>query len=296
VSDCPECVLCQSGESTLVQVGARHAPEAEVRRCTGCGLVFLWPRPSEEELDRYYTELYREDYVEPPVEVRYWADLNEANTRVRRLLPFLKRETYLLEVGCGSGAFLGAVRAYVAEVHGVEPDAASRAWIEGRMGMRVSADVADVLREGKSFDLVVLVHVLEHVPNPVRFLRGLRQLLQPDGSLLVEVPNVSDMLVAVYQIPAYLGFYYQKAHLYYFSKDTLAMALSQAGFDAAIEGIQRYDLSNHIRWMLTGQPGGQGYYNDILLPSVQATYADAVIRAGHSDTLWAIAQLSGKGE
>lgn len=295
MSDCPECILCQCDESTLVQVGARHAPEAEVRRCTVCGLVFLWPRPSEKELDRYYKEVYREDYVEPPVEVRYWADLNEANTRVRRLLPFLKRETYLLEVGCGSGAFLGAVRAYVAEVIGVEPDAASRAWIEGRMGMHVFADLADVLREGKSFDLVVLVHVLEHIPNPVHFLRWLRQLLRPDGILVVEVPNVSDMLVAVYQIPAYLGFYYQKAHLYYFSRDTLAMTLSNAGFDAAIEGIQRYDLSNHIRWMLAGQPGGQGYYNDILLPSVQATYADAVIRAGHSDTLWAIAQLSGKG-
>ena len=71
------------------------------------------------------------------------------------------------------------------------------------------------------------------------------------------------------------------------------MALNQAGFDATIEGIQRYDLSNHIYWMLKGEPGGQSCYNDILLPSVHAAYADALIHTGHSDTLWAIAQVGG---
>lgn len=287
------CILCGSSKSKLVQVGVRHAPQLQVRRCDRCGLVFLWPRPTEEELNRYYSALYREDYAEPPVQERYRADMDEARIRVRRLLPFLQSNTRLLEIGCGSGAFLDAVRPYVADALGVEPDAASRDWIEGRMGFTVMERVADVLREAKPFDLVVLFHVLEHVLDPVRFLQSLSQLLRSNGRLVVEVPNVDDVLVAVYQISAYLHFYYQKAHLYYFSRDTLSMTLNQAGFDATIKGIQRYDLSNHIRWMLTGQPGGQGYYNDILLPSVHAAYADAFIRAGHSDTLWAIAQVSG---
>lgn len=266
-----------------------------MRRCADCGLVFLWPRPSEEELQRYYTigEVYHEEDSDPPVAERYLPELDEARTRVRRLLSFLKPNTCLLEVGCGSGAFLDAVRPYVADLLGVEPNALSRDEVEGRTGLTVMERMADVLLEGKTFDLVVLFHVLEHVLDPVHFLQSLSQLLRPDGRLVVEVPNVDDVLVAVYQIPAYLRFYYQKAHLFYFSSNTLTMALNQAGFDATIKGIQRYDLSNHIRWMLTGQPGGQGYYNDILLPSVHAAYADALVRVGHSDTLWAVAQVSG---
>lgn len=286
------CVLCQCLEINTVQVGARHAPKVDVCRCADCGLVFLWPCPTEEELDRYYAEFYREDYAEPPVNERYQADLDEARTRVHRLLSLLHPDTRVLEVGCGSGAFLDAVRPYVADVLGVEADAASRDWIERRLGIPVLERVADILPGAKPFDLVVLFHVLEHVPDPVHFLQSLGQLLRPDGRVIVEAPNVDDALVAVYQIPSYLPFYYQKAHLYYFSKGTLARVFEKAGYRATIEGMQRYDLSNHIRWMLTGQPGGQGHY-DILLPSVHVAYADALIRAGHSDTLWAIAQVNG---
>lgn len=293
VSILPErCFLCGSEASERIQRGARQSLEATVLRCTNCELVFLWPRPTEEELDRYYVELYRKDYAEPPVQGRYRADLDEARMRVRRLLPLLQPNTHLLEVGCGSGAFLEAVRPYVADVLGVEPDAESRDWIEEHMGLSVMTRVDNALREGKTFDFVVLFHVLEHVPDPVRFLFGLSQLLGPDGKLVVEVPNVDDVLVAVYQIPAYLRFYYQKTHLYYFSKSTLGKIFEKAGFIGTIEGVQRYDLSNHIRWMLKGEPDGQGYYNGILPHLVNETYADALIRAGHSDTLWAVVKKS----
>jgi hypothetical protein len=69
----------------------------------------------------------------------------------------------------------------------------------------------------------------------------------------------------------------------------LRLAPQKAGFTAVIQGVQRYDLSDHLRWMLTGQPGGQRYYHQILAPSIQAAYADLLIRAGRADTLWAVA-------
>ena len=109
------------------------------------------------------------------------------------------------------------------------------------------------------------------------------------GKLVVEVPNVDDALVSVYRVPAYVRFYYQKAHLYYFSRETLANTFALAGLEGSIEGVQRYDLSNHLRWMLTGEPGGQGYYDELLSPAVREAYADALIQSGHSDTLWGVA-------
>jgi len=285
-----DCILCGSTENTLIQTGMRHAPQLEVHRCAHCGLVYSWPRPTEEELGQYYSELYHQDYGDPSVEERYRTDLDEAHSRVRRLLPFLHSDMRLMEVGSGSGAFIDAVHSHVGEVVGVEPDAASRVYIADQMKLTVVERVTDILHDDKTFDVVVLFHVLEHIPDPVRFLQSLSHLLRPDGRLVLEVPSVDDVLVAVYKIPAYLRFYYQKTHLYYFSGDTLTAVLSQAGFEASIEGIQRYDLSNHIYWMLKGQPGGQNYYKDLLPPSVNAAYADALIRADRSDTLWAVAK------
>ncbi len=289
MSNRSECMLCEEAQDTLVQVGVRHAPEIEVRRCANCSLVFLWPRPSEEELGRYYAELYRPDYNEPPVHERYKSDLGEAHLRMSRLLPFLHYDDRLFENGSGSGAFIDVVRSHVGEVIGVEPDSKSRDWIKIEKGLPVAEGLKDILNGASSFDFIVLFHVLEHISNPVSLLQSLRKLLRRDGKLIIEVPNVDDVLVSVYQIPAYLRFYFQKAHLYYFSQETLRKVLEKAGFFATIQGIQRYDLSNHMRWMLTGQPGGQGYYDPLLGP-VQESYANALIRGGYSDTLWAVAK------
>lgn len=285
------CILCQCPDSTLVQIGALHAPHVEIRRCLNCGLVFLYPQSTEAELNYYYTELFRQDYREPPVAKRYWGELAEALKRIHRLLPHLHANTHLLEVGSGSGAFLNTVHPYVQEVVGIEPDKASSIYITNQIKLPLFENIANI-PENKTFDLVVLFHVLEHIANPARFLQSLKQVLQPDGLLIIEVPNVEDVLVAVYQIPAFLRFYYQKAHLFYFSKSTLEMTFKHAGFNVSIEGVQRYDLSNHMRWMLTGQPGGQDYYSNLLSPAINGAYAESLIRTGHSDTLWAVAKIA----
>jgi SAM-dependent methyltransferase len=283
--------LCGSSRSEVIRRGVRHGPGIQVRRCNECGLHYLWPGPNKDELDEYYLGAYRDEYDEPSLEKRYRDDLGEARLRVSRLLPLFQANTRLLEIGCGSGGFLDAVLPYVGEAVGVEPDAASRDWIKERLGVSIRERIDEFRNRREAFDLVVLFHVLEHVVDPVDFLLGIKPLLKPTGKLVIEVPNVDDVLVSVYKIQAYLRFYYQKAHLYYFSVDTLAQVFKKALLSADMKGIQRYDLSNHIRWMLTGKPGGQGYYDDLLSVSANAAYADTLIQTGRSDTLWAVAQL-----
>jgi len=287
------CRLCGACQSVAIRKGVRLAQEVEIRRCTSCNLVFLWPMPDEPMLSGYYADDYRRDYDEPSVSERFKADMDEARSRVRRLLPMLTDQIQLLEIGAGSGAFLDAVRPYVSVADGVEPDRASRKWIQGLGGHRVFSDLNEIGERAAKYDLIVSFHVLEHVPSPLRFLGQVRPILRSSATLVLEVPNVDDALVGVYQIPAYLDFYYQKAHLFYFSAHTLSSALGRAGYEAHIEGVQRYDLSNHIRWMLTGQPGGQGYYGNTLGQAVNAAYAESLIRSGHSDTLWATARIRG---
>jgi 2-polyprenyl-3-methyl-5-hydroxy-6-metoxy-1,4-benzoquinol methylase len=293
------CWLCGSTESALVQVGVRHADGIEVRRCTGCELQFLDPQPSSDQLERYYTDGYRLEYGFPPAAQRFESDLREAVARVGRMTSVLTDTVRLLEVGSGSGAFLASVAPFVETVRGVEPDVEMRRFIEGELGIDVHTSVEDAIATLGTgvFDVVVGFHVLEHVPWPVEFLRTLGQLIDPQrGRIIVEVPNVDDVLVSVYEIPAYRTFYYQIAHLHYFSPPTLARTLELAGFSAEIQPIQRYDISNHIHWLRTGQPGGQGRYSSILTDSVNDSYAEALAQAGVSDTLLGVARHAGPSE
>lgn len=286
-------MLCGAESSSVLQTGVRHDREAEVRECSACGLVSQAPMPSDGELANYYSSVYRTDYGDPPAADRYRGDVDEARARVHRMLGVLRPEASVLEIGAGSGAFLKAVEPYVARVVGVEPDSESRSWAARELGVDVKADVAEAGAAGP-FDVISLFHVVEHLRDPVAYLNGLREMLTPQGRLVVEVPNVDDALVSVYDIPAYREFYFQKAHLYYFSKKTLEAVLAKAGFSSDVIGIQRYDLSNHLRWMLTREPGGQGYYAELLGPVVSVAYAEALAQSGRSDTLWAVATADGQ--
>jgi 2-polyprenyl-3-methyl-5-hydroxy-6-metoxy-1,4-benzoquinol methylase len=252
--------------------------------------VYLWPRPTDAELAAYYAGEYRSEYdgaVSP--EVTYRKASAEAVERAERVRPLLCPEARVLEVGAGCGGFLEAVRPYAACVLGVEPGTAHRAWAEQALGLDMVGDLSDLGTQ--RFDCIGLFHTLEHVPNPVSFIARVAEHLSPGGTLAIEVPNVEDALIAQYAIPAFARLYYQRAHLYYFSAGTLAATVKAAGGDAEITGIQRYDLSNHLRWMLTREPGGQGYYRAVLGDEAHDAYARALIDAGHADTLWAIARF-----
>ncbi|MEK7857834.1 MAG: class I SAM-dependent methyltransferase [Elusimicrobiota bacterium] len=282
------CRLCGHDKAEILQSGVRQGPTVKVLRCRSCGLVRLDPIPSEAELDRFYRDVYRTEY-DPGVgaEENHKNHLSEARSRVARLEPLLGRSKTVLEIGSGACAFLTAVGPLVKEACGIEPTDEYRAWA-AKQGLQVFPKLADV--DGRRFDLIALFHVLEHVREPLGFLKSLLARLNPGGRLIIEVPNVDDALISLYQVPAYAPFYYQSAHLWYFSAATLERAVTAAGAKARITGIQRYDLSNHMRWMLTGKPGGLGFYAKAFPPSLEEGYARALIDAGSSDTLWAVVE------
>jgi SAM-dependent methyltransferase len=115
---------------------------------------------------------------------------------------------------------LQAVRSgYGCESVGVEPGLAYREASQ-KAGVKVYPRLEDLPREGEGrFDLVSLIHVLEHMPDPVGVLAHLRQdWLAPGGWLLVEVPDL------------YCHDCFEVAHLASFSSHTLAQVLRKAGY------------------------------------------------------------------
>jgi SAM-dependent methyltransferase len=104
------------------------------------------------------------------------------------------------------------------------------------------------------FDIITAFQVLEHVGDPLDFLKGVHKLLKPGGIICIEVPNVQDALLSVYGVKQYANFWYREPHVFNYSPRTLAMILRKAGFAGKTKTIQSYNFLNHINWVLKGEP------------------------------------------
>ena len=95
----------------------------------------------------------------------------------------------VLDVGCGTGDLVAALREEGFEAEGIEPSDEAAALGRERGLCIHTADVARFARSATPFDAVVMLNVLEHVPDPAAVLEKLGQLLVESGVLCVRVPN-----------------------------------------------------------------------------------------------------------
>lgn len=158
--------------------------------CVGCGLVYQSPRPVyDADFLRTYDEYYS---------IRVFAAANDAQKEasvaalepvVREILRFDRLRTALLDVGSNVGYFLRAARPHFERVAGVEISRKMREIVERDLGLEVFADY-ETLPAGERFSCIHMSHVIEHVPNPAAWLAKARELLVPEGLLVIAVPNM----------------------------------------------------------------------------------------------------------
>lgn len=283
----PSCYLCKSTSCSRIHDAIRYNLSPRPFRCDECGFVFLYPRMSPEEEKEFYEKIYRFHYETQDAESLWRESLPEAQQRVERFLRFFTPQSRVLEIGCASGFFVSEVRKHVKTAIGIELTNEYVNYAKGK-GLDVRSSLDEV--DDGSCDLVFMFHVLEHIDDPVQFLKEVKNKLALGGTLIVEVPNVDDILVSVYKIKGHLDFYWEIAHNYYFSKTTLGKVMKNAGYRYEIFPLQRYDLSNHMHWMMTGKPGGQGRFDNIFPPSLLEEYGKNLKEKFLCDTIYAIAK------
>lgn len=166
--------------------GARRpgpsAPGLPYLVCGACGSGYL--EDPELEFDAYYEE-YSPALVRtlPTVVARRYAAILG---RMEALVPGRR----LLEVGCGNGHFLRVARGRGWGVWGTE---LSRRHVEEARALGLDAVHGDLAREdlwpGRTFDAVVMIEVLEHVPDPTALLRAAAAKLEPGGVAYLTTPS-----------------------------------------------------------------------------------------------------------
>jgi SAM-dependent methyltransferase len=190
------------------------------------------PQLSWDELTDHYPDEYYVDRMDEfdPEE----GSPSQAN---HLLSPLLEPSTLLedsepgrlLEIGCGTGEVLAYLESQGWDCVGVEPSTEAADIARDKYGLTVHSKRFDeVSFEPATFDLVLLDNVLEHLHHPFSTLDTCRTLLQNDGTLVVEVPNVRSIGFKLF------GRYWSDLdvprHLYHFSPRTLVPEVEKLGY------------------------------------------------------------------
>jgi SAM-dependent methyltransferase len=195
------CLVCGCDRSAPLFMASDRlyrttSKEFAVVRCRECGLARIEPQPAPEELRRYYPEDYwfapGESLASRLEEAYRRAVLRDHVQFVAQALKRARARGPLLDVGCGGGLFLGMMRERGFRVAGldVSREAAAIAWRRQR-APAVCGDLANAPLRAASFAGITMFHVLEHLHDPRAYLVAARNLLAPDGRLVVQVPNAA---------------------------------------------------------------------------------------------------------
>lgn len=96
-----------------------------------------------------------------------------------------------MDIGCGNGATLQAMLATLPqyERYGYDPTATNIGALQDRTELQVTACSRELKDLPATFDLLTMIHVLEHIPNPLPILRQYVEMLNPNGYFIIAVPN-----------------------------------------------------------------------------------------------------------
>lgn len=224
------CNLCGS---------SRTQPELEVQdwlhgsgetfhlvRCCNCGLVYLNPRPDRANIDRYYNE--RGYYAYQLVDENNILVGSRHMRLASRLTKTLTQAGAMLDVGCGNGSFLWAMQRQGWRVAGVELHVLTAERLR-RHGLTVFAgNFGELNLPERSYDLITMLEVLEHLHDPIGALRQAYNLIRPGGRLFITVPNIGSLEYHLFK--AGWVALEPPLHLYHFNPLTLRIMLEQVGF------------------------------------------------------------------
>jgi 2-polyprenyl-3-methyl-5-hydroxy-6-metoxy-1,4-benzoquinol methylase len=222
------CPICNATSSHLFLRCKDNTVSREtftIVECDICGFRYTNPRPEAESLGKYYES---EDYVSHSNTSKGFVNWlyqkvrkSTLKRKLRLISSFTSKGSSLLDVGCGTGEFLNVCKRAGWNVIGVEPSEEARKQGQQNFGLEVKNESSLKQLEKESFDVITLWHVLEHVPLLKERVLELKQLLKPNGTLLVAVPNCSSRDALHYK--QFWAAYDLPRHLYHFRPRDIEM-------------------------------------------------------------------------
>jgi len=244
------CYLCGSSQGDILFKQEGHdpylakvhksAPEYDLNWmvCDECGFVYRSPALTDQELDVLYKS-YDQDEFSNTTPDEYFNKIISFPTEksenwqkiswLKKVISDSGRKDIFeaLDIGCGGGTLLYTAREELSlkSVSGVELNKVYADLARRRLDANILNEnyVSGLFK--KQFDLLINTKVLEHVADPLPFLKEMYDDLANEGLLFIEVPDVSDM----YSLPPTHERFWIP-HIFFFSGNTLSALLRKVGF------------------------------------------------------------------
>jgi SAM-dependent methyltransferase len=237
------CNLCGADNAELVYVEKDRLMKLpgsfRLVRCRQCGLFYLNPRPTPEEMGSYYPQEYIPYAVaqEHGRTRMHYLNRSYGNQKRARAIGALRPQGgKLLDVGCASGEFLHIMgQVGIWEVEGLDISRDATQVARERYGLRVFiGELETAAYPTAFFDVVTLWDVIEHLHDPKGTLDEVQRILKPGGLLVMSTPNLQSWDARLFG-PYWAGLDAPR-HLFVFSPVTVSTLLGKAGF--RIESIR----------------------------------------------------------
>jgi 2-polyprenyl-3-methyl-5-hydroxy-6-metoxy-1,4-benzoquinol methylase len=245
-----DCNLCGCSDASVVfEAGVAQA--SRVVKCNHCGLMYASPRaklPDQDEIKDYAPEFTRraqetnrDRFEKERFQVR---DYEDTRAYLREAHPKRGR---LLEIGCSMGFLLAKFRDDGWDVEGIEPNRGFCEFIGEHHGIKASPIILEEeKRPANAFDAVVMLHVIEHVPNPLGTLKEIYRVMKPGGTLVLETPRYDSLMFKLLR-------HRERSvscdgHIYFFTTNSLSALCRKAGFE--VEAVNYVGRSLNLARLL----------------------------------------------
>jgi SAM-dependent methyltransferase len=224
----PACPLCGSDQRAMVY---RLAPPYGVVQCGACGMSYLYPRLIESAMqDMYRRASYYGGGGCGYSDSSYRAQKPALRATFKRFLRNLAKRNLtggqLLEIGCGYGYLLDEAREFYNHRVGTELSAEG-AEAAREYGAEVFVGGSEQVAPDRQFDCVIATQVIEHVYDPLQFVREIVRRTKPRGHIVVVTPDIGGVLSKC--MGRHWPSFKVPEHVLYFDFPTLRMLMCRAG-------------------------------------------------------------------
>ena len=223
------CPICDS-QNVRIKYSVRQYKIYTCRECRG---AFTFPRPEDVEVRDIYDDEYLETYKQTPSHGPDYSDWRfdclskmGENSAAFEESPNIRS---VFDIGCGTGYFLSRFKQDGWDTYGMEVLPQSGEYARNEFGLDVTVgDFLGVDIAPDSFDLVTMIHVIEHFIDPNRAVQKTRDILKPGGLFFLETPNW-DGIGAIVQKERW-SHLIPPEHLNYFGPSSMRVLAERNGF------------------------------------------------------------------